>query len=167
MNQHLPNYKEVVIMANSEKTLVLVKPDGVAEGHIGQIISRLESKRYQITALKVVTATTDQLKRHYREQVEKPYFHEIQTYMQEGPLVAIIVTGTNVVKTVHNLAGKTRPNDAQPGTIRGDFAHAYPDGILRNIVHTSDSRENAHHEIAIWFPELAVEAHQQASPSKK
>jgi nucleoside-diphosphate kinase len=167
MNQHLPNYKEVVIMANSEKTLVLVKPDGVAEGHIGQIISRLESKRYQIAALKVVTATTDQLKRHYREQVEKPYFHEIQTYMQEGPLVAIIVTGTDVVKTVHNLAGKTRPNDAQPGTIRGDFAHAYPDGILRNIVHTSDSRENAHHEIAIWFPELAVEAHQQASPSKK
>ena len=154
-------------MANSEKTLVLVKPDGVAEGHIGQIISRLESKRYQITALKVVTATTDQLKRQYREQVEKPYFHEIQTYMQEGPLVAIIVTGTDVVKTVHNLAGKTRPNDAQPGTIRGDFAHAYPDGILRNIVHTSDSRENAHHEIAIWFPELAVEAHQQASPSKK
>lgn len=154
-------------MANSEKTLVLVKPDGVAEGHIGQIISRLESKRYQIAALKVVTATTDQLKRHYREQVEKPYFHEIQTYMQEGPLVAIIVTGTDVVKTVHNLAGKTRPNDAQPGTIRGDFAHAYPDGILRNIVHTSDSRENAHHEIAIWFPELAVEAHQQASSSKK
>lgn len=154
-------------MANSEKTLVLVKPDGVAEGHIGQIISRLESKRYQITALKVVTATTDQLKRHYREQVEKPYFHEIQTYMQEGPLVAIIVTGTDVVKTVHNLAGKTRPNDAQPGTIRGDFAHAYPDGILRNIVHTSDSRENAHYEIAIWFPELAVEAHQQTSPSKK
>lgn len=154
-------------MANSEKTLVLVKPDGVAEGHIGDIISRLEGKRYQITALKVVNATTDQLKRHYREQVEKPYFKEIETYMQEGPLVAIIVTGTDVVKAVHNLAGKTRPNDAQPGTIRGDFAHEYPDGILRNIVHTADSRENAHHEIAIWFPELAVAAHQKVAVKEK
>jgi len=154
-------------MANSEKTLVLVKPDGVAEGHIGDIISRLERKRYQITALKVVNATTDQLKRHYREQVEKPYFKEIETYMQEGPLVAIIVTGTDVVKAVHNLAGKTRPNDAQPGTIRGDFAHEYPDGILRNIVHTADSRENAHHEIAIWFPELAVAAHQKVAVKEK
>lgn len=154
-------------MANSEKTLVLVKPDGVAEGHIGDIISRLERKRYQITALKVVNATTDQLKRHYREQVEKPYFKEIETYMQEGPLVAIIVTGTDVVKAVHNLAGKTRPNDVQPGTIRGDFAHEYPDGILRNIVHTADSRENAHHEIAIWFPELAVAAHQKVTTKEK
>ncbi|HJE86236.1 MULTISPECIES: nucleoside-diphosphate kinase [Lactobacillaceae] len=154
-------------MANSEKTLVLVKPDGVAEGHIGEIISRLESKRYQITALKVLNATTDQLKRHYREQVDKPYFNEIQTYMQEGPLVAIIVTGTDVVKAVHNLAGKTRPNDAQPGTIRGDYAHEYPDGILRNIVHTADSRENAHHEIAIWFPELAVAAHQKVAGKEK
>lgn len=154
-------------MANSEKTLLLVKPDGVAEGHIGEIISRLERKRYQITALKVVRATSDQLERHYRDQVNKPYFHEIETYMQEGPLVAVIVTGTDVVKAVHNLAGKTRPNDAVPGTIRGDFAHAYPDGILRNIVHTSDSRENAHHEIAIWFPELAVEAHQQQIDKEK
>ncbi|WP_125547669.1 nucleoside-diphosphate kinase [Levilactobacillus lindianensis] len=146
-------------MANSEKTLLLVKPDGVEEGHIGEIITRLERKRYEIVALKVVRATSAQLQQHYRDQVGKPYFHEIETYMQEGPLVAIIVTGTDVVKAVHNLAGKTRPNDAQPGTIRGDFAHEYPDGILRNIVHTSDSRENAHHEIAIWFPELAVAAH--------
>ncbi|WP_367294847.1 nucleoside-diphosphate kinase [Levilactobacillus yonginensis] len=153
-------------MANSEKTLVLVKPDGVAEGHIGEIISRFERKRFQISALKVVSATDEQLRQHYREQVEKPYFHEIETYMKEGPLVAIIVTGTDVVKAVHHLAGKTRSNDAQPGTIRGDFAHEYPDGILRNIIHTSDSRENAHHEIAIWFPELAVAAHKQSSNKK-
>jgi len=153
-------------MANSEKTLVLVKPDGVAEGHIGEIISRFERKRFQISALKVVNATDEQLRQHYREQVEKPYFHEIETYMKEGPLVAIIVTGTDVVKAVHNLAGKTRTYDAQPGTIRGDFAHEYPDGILRNIIHTSDSRENAHHEIAIWFPELAVAAHKQSGNKK-
>lgn len=153
-------------MANSEKTLVLVKPDGVAEGHIGEIISRFERKRFQISALKVVNATDEQLRQHYREQVEKPYFHEIETYMKEGPLVAIIVTGTDVVKAVHNLAGKTRTNDAQPGTIRGDFAHEYPDGILRNIIHTSDSRENGHHEIAIWFPELAVAAHKQSGNKK-
>ncbi|MFB9769672.1 nucleoside-diphosphate kinase [Lactiplantibacillus modestisalitolerans] len=145
-------------MANSEKTLVLVKPDGVAAGHIGEIITRLERKGYEISALKVINATPEQLKAHYCDKVEKPYFKEIETYMMEGPLVAIIVRGTNVVKAVHRLAGHTRPSDAQPGTIRGDFAHDFPDGILRNIVHTSDSRENAHHEIAIWFPELAVKA---------
>ena len=78
--------------------------------------------------------------------------------MMEGPLVAIIVSGTGVVKPVPRLAGSTRPAEAQPGTIRGDFSHEYPDGILRNVIHTSDSRENAHHEIAIWFPELAVKA---------
>ncbi|MFC6163512.1 nucleoside-diphosphate kinase [Lactiplantibacillus dongliensis] len=145
-------------MANSEKTLVLVKPDGVAEGHIGEIITRFERKNYKISALKVVNATKDQLHVHYRDQVDNPYFNEIETYMTEGPLVAIIVSGTGVVKAVHHLAGNTRPGDAQAGTIRGDFAHEYPDGILRNIIHTSDSRENAHHEIAIWFPELAVTA---------
>ncbi|CAJ1224892.1 nucleoside-diphosphate kinase [Lactiplantibacillus xiangfangensis] len=143
-------------MANSEKTLVLVKPDGVAEGHIGDIISRLEQKGYQISALKVTNATEEQLQAHYAEKVGKPYFKEIETYMMEGPLVAIIVSGASVVKAIHHLAGNTRPSDAQPGSIRGDYAHDYPDGILRNIIHTSDSRENAHHEIAIWFPELAV-----------
>jgi len=105
-------------MANSEKTLVLVKPDGVAEGHIGEIISRFERKRFQISALKVVNATDEQLRQHYREQVEKPYFHEIETYMKEGPLVAIIVTGTDVVKAVHNLAGKTRTNDVPESLIK-------------------------------------------------
>ncbi|RRK10417.1 nucleoside-diphosphate kinase [Lactiplantibacillus garii] len=143
-------------MANSEKTLVLVKPDGVAEGHIGDIITRIEQKGYQISALKVIKATPEQLQAHYSEKLEKPYFKEIETYMMEGPLVAIIVSGTSVVKAIHHLAGNTRPSDAQPGTIRGDYAHDYPDGILRNIIHTADSRENAHHEIAIWFPELAV-----------
>ncbi len=154
-------------MANSEKTLVLVKPDGVAEGHIGEIITRLERKGYQISALKVINATTEQLQAHYREKIEKPYFKEIETYMMEGPLVAIIVSGTSVVKAVHRLAGNTRPAEAMPGTIRGDFSHEYPDGILRNIVHTSDSRENAHHEIAIWFPELAVKSRKAEAAAKK
>jgi len=154
-------------MANSEKTLVLVKPDGVAEGHIGEIITRFERKNYQIKALKVIHATKEQLHDHYRSQVDNPYFNEIETYMMEGPLVAIIVSGTGVVKAVHNLAGKTRSGDAQPGTIRGDFAHEYPDGILRNIIHTSDSRENAHHEIAIWFPELAVSARKDLTKKGK
>jgi len=149
-------------MANSEKTLVLVKPDGVAEGHIGTIITRIERKGFQISALKVVKASAEQLQSHYSEKVGKPYFKEIETYMMEGPLVAIIVSGTGVVKAIHSLAGNTRPSDAQPGTIRGDYAHEYPDGILRNVVHTSDSRENAHHEIAIWFPELAITAHKNS-----
>ncbi len=106
-------------MANSEKTLVLVKPDGVSEGHIGEVITRLERKGYQIAALKVIKATAEQLQQHYSEKVGKPYFKEIETYMMEGPLVAIIVSGTGVVKAVHRLAGSTRPAEAQPGTIRG------------------------------------------------
>lgn len=153
-------------MANSEKTLMLVKPDGVAEGHIGEVITRLERKNCQISALKVIKATPEQLQAHYQEKVGKPYFKEIETYMMEGPLVAIIVSGTGVVKAVHRLAGQTRPSDALPGTIRGDFAHEYPDGILRNVVHTSDSRENAHHEIAIWFPELAVKSRKDEEKTK-
>ncbi len=106
-------------MANSEKTLVLVKPDGVSEGHIGEVITRLERKGYQIAALKVIKATAEQLQQHYSEKVGKPYFKEIETYMMEGPLVAIIVSGTGIVKAVHRLAGSTRPAEAQPGTIRG------------------------------------------------
>lgn len=99
--------------------MVLVKPDGVSEGHIGEVITRLERKGYQIAALKVIKATAEQLQQHYSEKVGKPYFKEIETYMMEGPLVAIIVSGTGVVKAVHRLAGSTRPAEAQPGTIRG------------------------------------------------
>ncbi|MCP0886114.1 nucleoside-diphosphate kinase [Ligilactobacillus sp. WILCCON 0076] len=137
-----------------ERTLILVKPDGVAAGHIGEIISRIERKGYSIEALKVTMATDEKLKLHYSEKVDKPYFAEITSYMKEGPLVAIVARGINVIDAFHKMAGKTNPSEAAPGTIRGDFGCEWEDGNLRNVVHSSDGQECAEKEIKIWFPEM-------------
>ncbi|AIG65575.1 nucleoside-diphosphate kinase [Weissella tructae] len=134
-----------------QSTLILVKPDGVSQGHIGEIISRLEHKGYRIDQLKVTKATDDILKQHYHDKVDKPYFGEITQYMQEGPIVAIVASGTNVIPVFRKMAGNTNPDEAAFGTIRGDFGRDWPDGILRNVVHSSDSPETAAREIGIWF----------------
>jgi nucleoside-diphosphate kinase len=134
-----------------ERTLILVKPDGVAQGHIGEVITRLERKGYQIDALKVLTATDEQLKAHYQDKVDKPFFPEILSYMHEGPIVGIVASGTNVIPVFRRMAGATNPSEADFGTIRGDFGRDWPDGLIRNVVHSSDSVEAAEREIAIWF----------------
>ncbi len=139
-------------MMAEERTLILVKPDGVANGHIGDVIDRLERKQYQITALKVVQKATDeQLRAHYADKVDKPYFPEIVDYMQSGPIVAIVATGTHIVAAFRQMAGKTNPDEAELGTIRGDYGRAWEDGAIRNVVHSSDSPEAAEREIKIWF----------------
>lgn len=140
----------------TERTLILIKPDGVKAHHIGQIITRIEDKGYSIDGLKVTMATNELLKRHYVEKVDKPYFSEIESYMLEGPIVAIIASGSRVIKGIHTIAGVTSPNQAAPGTIRGDFGRMYDDGILRNVIHSSDNPQNAENEIQIWFPELSA-----------
>jgi nucleoside-diphosphate kinase len=140
-----------------ERILILVKPDGVAHGHIGEIVTRLEKKAYHVDALKIVMATKDQLARHYSQLIEKPFYHEIEDYMQEGPIVAMVASGTNIIDVFHRMAGATNPSDAAFGTIRADFGREWPDGILRNVVHSSDSVASAENEIQIWFPELADE----------
>lgn len=137
-----------------ERTLILIKPDGVAAGHVGEIIARIERRGYQITALKVTQATDEKLKAHYSEKIDKPYFGDIESYMKEGPIVAIIATGVNIINAFHKMAGKTNPTEAAPGTIRGDFGHESEDGNLRNIVHSSDGVAAAEKEIKIWFPEF-------------
>lgn len=142
-----------------EQTLILVKPDGVSRGHIGEVITRLEDRGFTIEQLKVVHATLEQLKQHYADKLDAPYFGHIVAYMQEGPLVAIVASGTHIVDTFHRMAGKTNPFDAQPGTIRADFGREWPDGQIRNVVHSSDSPEAAQHEINIWFPELCSQRH--------
>lgn len=141
-------------MNNVERTLILVKPDGVAYGHTGEIITRLERRRFTIDALKVVHATKNQLARHYAHLVDKPFYHEIEDYMLEGPIVAVIASGTDIVSVFHQMAGKTDPGQAACGTIRGDFGRDWDDGIIRNVVHSSDSPDSAENEIGIWFPEL-------------
>ncbi len=142
-----------VIKLTEQRTLVLVKPDGVEGQHIGDIITRIEHKGYQITALKVIQATKEQLEAHYEDKVNAPFFPELVSYMQEGPIVGIIVTGTNVVPIIHRMAGATNPGQADWGTVRGGFGREWPDGNLRNVIHTSDSPSEAEREISIWFPE--------------
>ena len=135
----------------AEETLVLVKPDAVKHGHIGEIITMFEHKKYTIKQLKVVQATKEQLREHYAHLVGEPFYPGIEGFMMDGPLVAMVVEGNGVVHAAHILAGATNPEDAAPGTIRGLYARTWDDKIIRNAVHTSDSIENAKREIKIWF----------------
>ncbi|WKF85094.1 nucleoside-diphosphate kinase [Lacticaseibacillus pantheris] len=137
-----------------ERTLILVKPDGVEAGHIGEVITRLERRQYTISALKVIQATPELLAQHYAPHVGKPYYPAMQSYMMEKPLVAIIASGDDVVAQFRRMAGNTKPDEAPIGTIRGDFARSWGSGPIRNVVHSSDSEESADREMRIWFPEL-------------
>ncbi|MCH4168503.1 MAG: nucleoside-diphosphate kinase [Streptococcaceae bacterium] len=137
-----------------EQTLILIKPDGVNRGLIGKVISRIEEKGYHIISLKITSASEAILKAHYNELCDQPYFPGIVEYMTEGPIVAIVAEGTEVIKGFRSLSGPTNPTLAPPGTIRGDFGRSWDRGAIRNIVHGSDSLENAQREINLWFPEL-------------
>ena len=134
-----------------EQTLVLVKPDGVAQGHIGEVITRIERRGFTIEALKVTQATSAQLHQHYAALVDKPFFPKIERFMTSGPLVAMIVSGFNVIEAVRTMTGATNPGDAAPGTIRGDFGREWADQTIRNVIHRSDSEASAQREIPIWF----------------
>lgn len=130
-----------------EKTLVIVKPDGVKRGLIGEVISRYERKGLKIVECKMIEADRDTLEKHYIEHREKPFYEELVSYMMNGSIMVMIVEGNNAIKLVRNINGKTNPLDAEPGTIRGDFANT----MTENIVHASDSEESAEREISIWF----------------
>ena len=108
-------------MVKDEYTLVLVKPDGVKTRHIGDIITRIERKGYNIEALKMIDPSEKKLRQHYFDKVDKPFFPELLEYMTEGPIVGIVVSGTNVIQAIHNMAGATNPGEAEWGTIRGDY----------------------------------------------
>ncbi|GKT03011.1 nucleoside-diphosphate kinase [Furfurilactobacillus sp. WILCCON 0119] len=147
-----------------ERTLILVKPDGVEGGHVGQIITRLEQHEYGLSALKVVTKATDaQLRQHYADKVDEPYFPGLVAYMQSGPIVAMVVSGTNIISEFRRMAGATNPGEAAIGTIRGDFGREWNDGAIRNVVHSSDSEAAASRETAIWFPELTASPESETS----
>ena len=139
---------------SEERTLILVKPDGVASGHIGDVIARLERRRFTITALKVVTATPAQLAEHYAQLVGKPYYPAVEAFMMSGPMVAIVATGVDIVESFRKMTGPTDPQEALPGTIRGDYGRAWDTAAIKNVVHSSDSVASAEREIKVWFPEL-------------
>ena len=135
----------------AERTLVLVKPDGVARGLVGEVISRLEAKGLRLVAAEMRTLTADVAESHYAEHAEKPFFPSLVEFITSGPLVAMVVEGPRAIEAFRSLAGATDPVKAAPGTIRGDFALE----VQANIVHGSDSPESAAREVKLFFPELA------------
>ena len=138
-------------MTAMERTLILVKPDGVRRGLVGEVISRIESKGYQITDLKLMNPTRALLEEHYAEHKGKPFFEPLVEFMLSGPIVAVIAEGERVIEGFRSLAGVTDPTVAAPGTIRGDLARDQGTKVVQNLVHGSDSPESANREIAIFF----------------
>ncbi|GAB2478345.1 nucleoside-diphosphate kinase [Jatrophihabitans fulvus] len=136
-----------------ERTLVLVKPDGVRRGLSGEVIRRIETKGYRIAALQLRPATRELLADHYAEHVGKPFYEPLVEFMLSGPVVAVVAEGERVIEGFRALAGATDPTAALPGTIRGDLGRDWGEKVQQNIVHGSDSPESAEREIALWFPE--------------
>ncbi|WP_028850907.1 nucleoside-diphosphate kinase [Thermocrispum municipale] len=134
----------------TERTLVLVKPDGVSRGLVGEVISRIERKGLKLAALELRTVPTELAEEHYAEHKDKPFFGELLSFITSGPVVAAVVEGDRAIEAFRQLAGATDPVKADTGSIRGDFALA----VQNNIVHGSDSPESAAREIKLWFPNL-------------
>jgi nucleoside-diphosphate kinase len=132
-----------------ERTLVLVKPDGVRRGLVGEVIRRLERKGLRIALLRMLTVDDELAKQHYAEHVERPFFGDLIAFITSGPVVAMAIEGTEAVSVVRTLMGVTDPKKAAPGTLRGDLALE----IGENIVHGSDSVSSAERELALFFPD--------------
>ena len=132
----------------TEKTFVMVKPDGVERGLVGEVIRRLEAKGLVLCNLRMLTVDAELARRHYAEHVEKPFFGDLLAFITRGPVVAMEWDGEEAVAVVRGLMGATDPKKAQPGTIRGDFGLA----MTENIVHGSDSPDSARRETALFFP---------------
>jgi nucleoside-diphosphate kinase len=145
-----------------QKSLVLLKPDAVERALVGTIISRFENVGLKLVAAKLVSVTPDFAKKHYDEHVSKPFYHGLEKYITSGPVFAMVLEGINAIEVVRKMVGSTEPHKAQPGTIRGDFAHvnyAWADNkniSVKNLIHASDSEENATKETYLWFNELDI-----------
>ena len=136
---------------SKERTLILVKPDGVRRGLVGEVISRVERKGYVVTALRMLNADRVTLEKHYEEHQGKPFFEPLVEFMMSGPIVAMIAEGERVIEGFRSLAGVTDPTVAAPGSIRGDLARDQGTKVVQNIVHGSDSPSSAEREISIFF----------------
>lgn len=135
----------------TERTLILIKPDGVERGLIGEIIARIERKGLKFSALDLRVADRETAEKHYAEHADKPFFGELVNFITSAPLIAGVVEGPRAIEAWRQLAGGTDPvAKATPGTIRGDFALE----VSTNVVHGSDFPESAEREISIWFPNL-------------
>ena len=132
----------------TERTLILVKPDGVARGLVGEVIARIERKGFTLEALELRTLERATAEQHYGEHTEKPFFAELVAFITSGPLVAMCVAGPDAIAGMRSLMGATNPIDAATGSIRGDLATV----IGENIVHGSDGADSAARELELFFP---------------
>jgi nucleoside-diphosphate kinase len=136
---------------SAERTLILVKPDGVSRGLVGEVVGRLERKGLTLVALELRTLERSVAETHYGEHASKPFFGELVDFITSGPLVALVAEGPRAVEAARGLIGATDPVKAAPGSLRGDFALE----IGQNLVHGSDSPESAKREIDLFFPGLS------------
>ncbi|KUP06576.1 nucleoside diphosphate kinase [Bacillus coahuilensis p1.1.43] len=132
-----------------EQTFLMVKPDGVQRGYIGDIVSRFEKKGFQLVGAKLMTISSELAEEHYAEHKERPFFGELVEFITSGPVFAMVWQGENVIATARTMMGKTNPQEAAPGTIRGDFGIS----MGKNIIHGSDSPDSAKREIGLFFEE--------------
>ncbi|WP_346216314.1 nucleoside-diphosphate kinase [Caldifermentibacillus hisashii] len=132
-----------------EKTFLMVKPDGVQRGLIGEIVSRFERKGFQMVGAKLMQIPTSVAEQHYGEHKGKPFYDELVSFITSGPVFAMVWQGENVIATARQMMGATNPKDALPGTIRGDYGVT----VGKNIIHGSDSLESAKREISLFFKE--------------
>ena len=132
-----------------ERTLLIVKPDGVDRGLVGELLVRVERKGYRIERMKTLVMTRELAEKHYGEHRGKPFYDELIEYITEGTIVLAVISGENAIENVRVIMGPTDPLEATPGSIRGSYATS----VTRNLVHGSDSVESAAREIALFFPE--------------
>jgi len=130
-----------------ERTFIMIKPDGVQRGLVGEIIKRFEQKGFKLVAIRMMRPGKKHLEEHYADLSKRPFFPGLVKYMDSGPVVAMCWEGENVVKTGRVMLGETNPRDSKPGTIRGDYCIQ----VGRNVIHGSDAVESANHEIGLWF----------------
>lgn len=134
----------------SQRTLVLVKPDGVERGLVGEVLKRIETKGFKLVALELRTLDRATAESHYGEHADKPFFADLVNFITSGPLVAAVIEGNEAIASWRSMMGATNPASAAPGTIRGDLATE----MQNNVSHGSDSPESAAREIALFFPNL-------------
>jgi nucleoside-diphosphate kinase len=133
-----------------ERTLVLIKPDGVARNLTGTIISRIEARGLRVVAMQMQTLSAEVARTHYQEHQGKPFFESLVAFITSGPVVALVVEGSNAIAALRQLAGATDPLAAATGSIRGDFAVS----VGENIIHASDSEDSAKREVRLFFPSV-------------
>lgn len=131
-----------------ERSFVMIKPDGVSRGLIGEIVGRIEKKGFKIIEASLIQPDFATINNHYYEHKDKEYFNELVAFIMEGKVFALVIEGQNVIEVIRIMVGNKDPRCAMPGTIRGDFANT----TTRNIIHASDSTESSNREIGIWFP---------------